>query len=288
MTRKNLADLNKRLVVSSIAVGVLALLLAFSLSFYVQMVFVLLVAALAGVGVWEYAQLARAKDLEPAVKSMVTVAVLEVFAIFAAHKLFVFYEMPVIVIAVGALVFFLSHFKDRSAAIFHVAVEFFGVCYVAVPLGFMLAILYPMSTSGMPWDGRWWLVYLILVTKVTDVGAYFVGRIWGRIKLAPSLSPKKTVEGAIAGFVCAIVCSVFMSFISGFAPFTTFDLPFFAAVILGMCIGVAGQVGDLAESLLKRDAVVKDSNVLPGIGGVLDMVDSLLLTAPIVYFYLKL
>ena len=288
MTRKNLADLNKRLVVSSIAVGVIAVLLAFSLSIYVQILFVLLVAALAGVGVWEYAQLARAKDLQPAVKAMVTAAVLEVFAIFSAHKLIVFYETPVIVIAIAALVFFLIHFKDRSAAIFHVAVEFFGVCYVAVPLSFMLAILYPISISGTSWDGRWWLVYLILVTKVTDVGAYFVGRIWGRVKLAPALSPKKTVEGAIAGFICAIACSILMSFISGLAPDTLFDLPFFAAVILGMCIGVAGQVGDLAESLLKRDAVVKDSNVLPGIGGVLDMVDSLLLTAPIVYFYLKL
>jgi phosphatidate cytidylyltransferase len=288
MTLKNLADLNKRLLVSSISVGTIAVLLAFSLSVYVQVVFVLLVAALAGVGVWEYAQLARAKDLTPSVKAMVTFAVLEVFAFFSAHKLIVFSEMPATIIAIGAVVFFLFHFKDRSSAIFHVAVEFFGVCYVAVPLSFMLGILYPISGSGMSWDGRWWLVYLILVTKVTDVGAYFVGRIWGKVKLAPSLSPKKTVEGAIAGFICAIVVSIFMSFISGLAPSALFDLPFFAAIVLGMCIGVAGQVGDLAESLLKRDAVVKDSNVLPGIGGVLDMVDSLLLTAPIVYFYLRL
>lgn len=286
--KKNLADLRKRLIVSLITVGILATLLAFSLSFYVQIVLVLLVAAFAGVGVWEYAQLARAKDLSPSVKAMVTFAILEVFAIFSAHKQIVFDEMPVIIIAVAALVFFLIHFKDRSAAIFHVAVEFFGVCYVAVPLSFMLAILYPISSTGLSWDGRWWLVYLIFVTKITDVGAYFVGRIWGKIKLAPALSPKKTVEGAIAGFICAIISSVLMSCLSSFAPSGVFELPFFAAVILGMCIGVAGQVGDLAESLLKRDAVVKDSNVLPGIGGVLDMLDSLLLTAPIVYFYLKL
>ncbi len=288
MTRKNLADLNKRLLVSSISVGLIGVLLAFSLSIYVQILFVLLVGALAGVGVWEYAQLARAKDLTPSVKSMVTVAVLEVFAFFSAHKLIVFSEMPATILAIGAVVFFLIHFKDRSSAIFHVAVEFFGVCYVAVPLSFMLAILYPTSITGMSWDGRWWLVYLILVTKVTDVAAYFVGRIWGRVKLAPALSPKKTVEGAVAGFLCAIGCSVLMSCLSGFVPSALFDLPLLAAVILGMCIGIAGQVGDLAESLLKRDAVVKDSNVLPGIGGVLDMVDSLLLTAPIVYFYLKL
>ncbi len=288
MIRKNLNDLNKRLAVSSVLVAIIAFLMIFSGHYLVKTVLVLAVAALAGIGVWEYAQFARAKDLEPAYKAMIAVAVCEVFAFFAAHKLIVFAQMPAIVLAVGAVLFFLIHFKGVSNALLHVAVEFFGVCYVAVPLSFMLAILYPTSLTGMSWDGRWWLVYLILVTKVTDVAAYFVGRLWGRIKLAPLLSPKKTVEGAVAGFLCAVLFSVLMGLLGNMASSSLFHLPFLASIILGMCIGVAGQVGDLAESLLKRDAVVKDSNDLPGLGGVLDMVDSLLLTAPIVYFYLKL
>ncbi len=288
MIRKNLTDLKKRLAVSSIACLVIASLVVFSHLFFVQILLVLLVAGLAGVGVWEYVQFAKAKDLQPAVKSMVAIAVALVFAFFSAHKMIVVSQMPTIVLAFSAVIFFLIHFKDRSDAILHVAVEFFGVCYVAVPLSFMLAIIYPISLTGMSWDGRWWLVYLILVTKVTDVGAYFVGRLWGRVKLAPALSPKKTVEGAVAGFICAVLFSILMSLLGGVFSSSLFVLPLPAAIILGACIGIAGQVGDLAESLLKRDAVVKDSNALPGLGGVLDMVDSLLLTAPIVYFYLKL
>jgi len=250
---------------------------------FVQAILVLLVSALSGVGVWEYAQFARAKDVCPAVKLMILVAVCEVFAFFAAHKGIVIAQTPAIVLILGAMCFFLAHFHSVQRAIVCLAVEFFGVCYVAVPLSFMLAILYPIS-DGVSWDGRWWLIYLILVTKVTDVGAYFVGRLIGKRPLAPLLSPKKTIEGAIAGWLCAIAMSVFLSSLH----MASFQLPWLEASILGACIGIVGQIGDLAESLLKRDAVVKDSNQLPGLGGVLDMVDALLLTSPVVYFYLRI
>lgn len=288
MISKNLGDLSKRLVVSSIVALAIGVLIVFSHLVLVKTILVLCVAGFAGIGVWEYAQFAKAKDLHPAVKTMIIVAACEVFAFFSAHKLIVFSQLPAIVLAVGAVVFFLVHFKDTSDALVHVAVEFFGVCYVAVPLSFMLAILYPISASGHSWDGRWWFVYLILVTKITDIAAYFVGRIWGKRKLAPFLSPKKTIEGAVAGFFSAILLSVLMGWLGDIMGSHLFHLPFMASVILGACVGLAGQVGDLAESLLKRDAVVKDSNALPGLGGILDMVDSILLTAPIVYFYLKL
>ncbi|MBM3198473.1 MAG: hypothetical protein FJZ58_04370 [Chlamydiae bacterium] len=288
MIRKNLVDLQKRFIVSTAAVCILAIFMLWFEVVIVQAMLVLLVSALAGVGVWEYAQFARAKELNPAVKIMVVVAICEVLAFFAAHKLVVVSQTPAIVLVTGAVIFFLVHFGDVHNAIFRVAVEFFGVCYVAVPLSFMLAILYPISLEGVSWDGRWWLMYLIVVTKVTDVGAYFVGRLWGRRKLAPLLSPKKTVEGAIAGLACAILGSLAMRAISMHLNTPFFHLPWIEALVLGACIGIVGQIGDLAESLLKRDAVVKDSNQLPGLGGVLDMVDSLLLTAPIVYFYLKM
>ncbi len=288
MIRKQLTDLRKRCVVSSIAVIVLSSLMYFSDNLFVKTLLVLLVSALAGIGVWEYGRLARAKDLCPAVKAMIVISICEIFAFFAAHKLIVFAQLPAIVLAAGAVVFFLIHFRETSDALFHVAVEFFGVCYVAVPMSFMLAVLYPISSTGTSWDGKWWLAYLILVTKVTDVGAYFVGRLFGKHKLAPTLSPKKTVEGAVAGLICAVLMSVGMSFVGRSISSPLFHLPLIPAVVLGICMGVVGQIGDLAESLLKRDAVVKDSNALPGLGGILDMIDSLVLTAPIVYFYLQL
>jgi phosphatidate cytidylyltransferase len=92
----------------------------------------------------------------------------------------------------------------------------------------------------------------------------------------------------VAGFIAAVLMSVFLSVLGSALSPNYFHLPLTEALLLGACIGALSQVGDLAESLLKRDAVVKDSNRLPGVGGVLDMVDSLLLTAPIVYFYLKI
>jgi phosphatidate cytidylyltransferase len=126
------------------------------------------------------------------------------------------------------------------------------------------------------------------VTKITDVGAYFVGRLWGKTKLSPTLSPKKTVEGAAAGFISAVIASILIHFAGRQFFNSHFGLSFVESIWLGMLIGVFGQIGDLAESLLKRDAVVKDSNTLPGLGGVLDMVDSLLFTAPIVYFFIRM
>jgi phosphatidate cytidylyltransferase len=287
MTQQKLTDLSKRLKVSLLAIALISFLMVFSGNVIIKAVLVLFMALLAAIGIWEYVQLARAKSLQPALKCMIIIAVCEVISFFLAHKLIVFSQLPAIVLSLGAALFFVMHFKETTTALFHVAVEFFGVCYVAVPLSFMLAILYPMSSTGDAWDGRLWLVYLILVTKVTDVGAYFVGRLWGKARLAPILSPKKTVEGAVAGFICAVGCSVLFSWMGSKLFPTYFDLPLLGALFLGSCIGVIGQVGDLAESLLKRDAAIKDSNNLPGLGGVLDMLDSLLLTTPVVYFYLQ-
>lgn len=207
-------------------------------------------------------------------------------AFFIAHKWFHTQELPVFVFAVGVGLFFLNRFRRSDGALIHVAVEFFGVAYIAIPLSYMLAILYPIATPVVE-DGRWWIFYLILVTKITDIGAYFVGRIWGKHRLAPLLSPKKTVEGAIGGLVCTIALSLSMVYLGRTYAGDAFPLAWVDALWLGLLIGVFGQLGDLAESLLKRDAMVKDSNTIPGLGGVLDTLDSLIFTAPIVYFYLK-
>jgi phosphatidate cytidylyltransferase len=125
---------------------------------------------------------------------------------------------------------------------------------------------------------------LIAVTKITDVGAYFVGKLFGKHPLAPYLSPRKTIEGAIGGFCSAVALSLFFCIIGRSVGW---DLSVWHAAWLGMVIGILSQVGDLAESLLKRDAAVKDSNRIPGIGGVLDLLDSVLFTSPVVYFFIR-
>jgi phosphatidate cytidylyltransferase len=285
---KKLPDLKRRMFISLISSVVVALLIIFSYLNWMSIIVAVTIAFLAAVGVWEYAQLVRAKELKPFIKLMIVVAVCQVFAFFLHLRFFDFPLLPFVVAGGGLIVFFVAHFKDIRDALLNVAVEFFSVCYIAIPLSLFLGILYPSSNHLIAQDGRWWLFYLIIVTKVTDIGAYFVGRLWGKHKLAPHLSPKKTVEGALGGFICATAISIAMSYLGKAFSEGTFDLSLSEAVWLGMMLSVAGQIGDLSESLLKRDAFVKDSNTLPGLGGVLDMIDSLLITSPILFFFLRL
>jgi phosphatidate cytidylyltransferase len=150
-------------------------------------------------------------------------------------------------------------------------------------MGMVLGILY----FGHGQDGRFWIAYLLIVTKIADVGAYFAGNLWGKKKLAPTISPKKTVEGAICGLICAMLVSYGFHCLSSSIPGIYFDLTLFQSIILGLLLGLIGQFGDLSESLLKRDANKKDSNSLPGLGGALDSIDSLLFNSAIVYIYLN-
>ncbi len=288
MKLKRMADLNRRLIVSSILGVIVAFLIAFSTSDFVSILLMLCVAALAGIGTWEYVQLAVHKGIQPAARWMIIVAVAEVVALYASLVFVDFPQLPILVLAIAMVLFFLLHFKDTHAALLTIATEFFGVAYIAAPLALMLGVLYPVPHHGIPQEGRWWLVYLIFVTKITDVGAYFVGRLWGRKKLSPTLSPKKTIEGAIAGFFAAVFGSMMIYYFGTHFFEGRFSLSFSESIWLGMLMGILGQMGDLAESLLKRDAVVKDSNTLPGLGGILDMVDSLLFTTPTLYFFLRM
>ncbi len=132
----------------------------------------------------------------------------------------------------------------------------------------------------MAWpDGALWLLFLTTITAASDTGAYFVGKSIGKNKLCPSISPGKTIEGFIGGMVCGTICSLLVAY----AVFDTVNLV--ALTLVAMLLSALGVIGDLVESLLKRSMNVKDSgSILPGHGGVLDRIDSLLLTAPVLYF----
>jgi phosphatidate cytidylyltransferase len=122
--------------------------------------------------------------------------------------------------------------------------------------------------------------FLLLVVWLGDAGAYYVGKQFGRHKLAPRISPKKTIEGGIGGLVVAIITAVVIHFT--FFP----QFPLVHAIIAGVVLSIAGVIGDLAESMWKRSAAVKDSGTLiPGHGGFLDRFDSIFYTAPILYVY---
>ena len=124
------------------------------------------------------------------------------------------------------------------------------------------------------------VLFLLLVVWLGDAGAYYIGKQFGRHPMSPRISPKKTIEGGIGGIVTAIITAVVIHF-------TFFkEIPLVHAIIAGIVLSIAGVVGDLAESMWKRSAAVKDSGTLiPGHGGFLDRFDSIFFTAPILYVY---
>jgi phosphatidate cytidylyltransferase len=132
-------------------------------------------------------------------------------------------------------------------------------------------------------EGLWLIFFLVLVTWAGDTGAYYAGVSLGRRPLAPTLSPKKTVEGLIGGWLAALAAALVASnwFLPSFDPLD--------AVAASFLLTGAGLIGDLSESALKRSAGIKDSGgLLPGHGGVLDRIDSLLFSSPVFYYYVIL
>lgn len=175
-------------------------------------------------------------------------------------------------------ILFLGSFRLKKEITLQMTVTFFGFFYVVIGLSTVLFIVFGNETVIV---GRWWLVYLIGVTKLTDIGAFFIGKRYGKRKLAPRISPNKTVEGLIGGVLLALVGSLLFYLGARAFPSTiVLPLSFGQAIVWGILLACFGHLGDLAESLLKRDAKVKDSNKLPGLGGILDMVDSVLFAGP--------
>jgi len=167
------------------------------------------------------------------------------------------------------------------------AYTLFGLMYVLWLFNFTTKIVYltPRSSVGAV-TGQFYVLYLIAVTKFSDMGAYLLGSAIGRHQMIPHISPQKTWEGFFGALVLSLCASLALYKLM---PGHLSALNWTHATILGLLLGFAAVVGDLAESIIKRSTGVKDSgNLLPGIGGALDLVDSLLFTAPLMFFYLRL
>lgn len=168
--------------------------------------------------------------------------------------------------------------SSMDRAVERIAVTFFGMFLIPWTLAHLLLIR-DIRPGGMQY-----IYFLFIMIWVLDTGAYAVGKKFGRLKLAASVSPKKTVEGAVGGVVTGVLSAIIMR-----ALFMKHLMPVSEAVLLGVLISVVSQFSDLAESVIKRDVGVKDSaNLLPGHGGMLDRFDSFLLGAPLLYYYLSI
>ncbi len=175
-------------------------------------------------------------------------------------------------------------FRNKSSAINNLGSTLLGIFYIGFFAASILNLREFYSGSAFTYSQGGYLILSILVSIwLCDSAAYFIGSAYGLHKLMPRVSPKKSWEGAIAGFIFAVIgLVVAKSLVLEF-------LTMFQAIIIGIIVGLFGQIGDLIESLIKRDANVKDSSaIIPGHGGIFDRFDSLLFTAPIVYLYLRL
>jgi phosphatidate cytidylyltransferase len=170
--------------------------------------------------------------------------------------------------------------KSNTAGILAISTTLFGLMYVPWLLNFIQKINF---FPGI--DGHYYLLYFILITKFSDTGAYAVGSLIGRHKMIPRISPGKTWEGF--GGAIAVSTGASLLFVKLFGHHMA-GMNYLHATILGVILSIAAVLGDLIESLFKREAGLKDSGkFFPGIGGILDLLDSLLFNAPLMYLYLR-
>lgn len=280
MKKEFMSDLKSRLVTSSICLVLLIILIGLAPFDYFKPIFVAAVSLVSSFALLEYFQIAKSKGILPRVSIAIIATILYTFAVFISIEFSSFQALPWIVIGLFLAYLFVSHFSIAENAVTSIAVTFFGMIYITVPLSMLVSIVYFFKDD--PLKGQLWLIYLLAVTKMTDVGGLFIGKFFGKKKLIPTVSPNKTVEGALGGILASILTSVVFAYFSSLVSV-------FGAIILGLILSIFAMLGDLAESLLKRDGGIKDSgHNIPGLGGILDMVDSLIFTTPVIYLFLRL
>lgn len=181
--------------------------------------------------------------------------------------------MGITVALLGLSIYVLFSFGDVKSAASEAALLFFGLLYIPFLLGYLVLL------RSLP-QGVGWIMVMLLIVMSGDSAAYFIGCSFGKHKLYPAVSPNKSVEGALAGLGGSVAGALLGSylFLEGVSAL--------AVIFAALLIGALGQVGDLFESLLKRSFGVKDSGaIIPGHGGILDRLDSILYAAPAAYYY---
>lgn len=217
----------------------------------------------------EYVKMLENKGFYPSLKTILVVdSVFAVLAYFSCFKL-----IPLVLILATMSSFLWVLFKGRQPYIANVATTILGFLFTGC---FPLHLLCLRELD----KGLSFVVLLFMTIIITDIGCYYFGHRFGKHKLAPTISPNKTIEGSIGGSLSAILGAIIFGYFLNLAWYDSF--------VAGVLITVFAQLGDLSESLIKRDAGVKDSgDTLPGHGGFLDRCDSFIFTIPIAFYYFK-
>ncbi len=284
-------ELGRRVAVA--VVGIPLTLAAIAVGGWVLATLIALAAAL---GTHEYYRLTEAKGARPfALPGIGLAAALPLIAVVhpTPGALAPLAAALAIALVLGTLAAAVWARGPEGQPLAAVSYTLFGALYVGGTLGFvpvLRAMGDPAGAGGISLAAGGYVLFPLVVTWAGDSAAYFVGRAWGRRKLAPHASPNKTVEGALAGLAGAALAALAVTWALslGVRPGDPWMGPALAPA-LGALVGAAGQVGDLAESVLKRDAGVKDSGtLLPGHGGALDRLDALFFAVPVFWALLAL
>lgn len=227
----------------------------------------------------EYADILRNKGFLPFFKFILVISVSMLLISASGYDNLI----PLVLIA-GTIGSFLAVlFRGRQPYIANVATTILGFLIAWLPCHvFLIRQMGPeVELFGITFrQGLYFLVFIFFVILLTDIGAYFFGTRFGKHKLSPVISPKKSVEGAVYGGISAIIVGLIIGKLIGISLYHSF--------VLALIVTVMAQLGDLSESLIKRDAGVKDSGTsLPGHGGFLDRADSYLFSVPVAYYYIK-
>lgn len=254
----------------------------------------------------EFISMAQAKGYKPS--SRIVIGMILAFVVLASlpklpgmnlPETFPLSHYPILLTVGICISFFRLVLRSEKppATIADIASTILGFIYV----GWMpshLVLLRNLAPAGEPYisnplqqPGLAYVWVSLFIIWATDVLAYYCGKKWGKTKLIPEISPKKTVEGALGGLLAAIFWSTFVVYVADnwLFPSHPFQFKLWQAPLMGLFVSVASQLGDLCESLIKRDAGMKDSsNMIPGHGGFLDRGDSLLFGGPISYYWIKI
>jgi len=247
--------------------------------------FTLLAAVCGGLGVFEFYRLAGVLKTIPLAILGVIITIL--FIIYP-HIRYSFNLPPASLVLTGAVILSLIMlvFLPKEEGLFiHWATMAAGILYIGWMLSFLILLRLEPGTAAFPEAGRNFVFLALFATFGSDTAAYFIGKAIGRHKLSPQISPGKTWEGTAAGIIGGVIICLL------FTIDTPLQLPlnYWQAVLLGVLVSVFGQIGDLVESLVKRNYGVKDSgSLMPGHGGMLDRMDSILFGGVVVYIYYSL
>ena len=311
-------------LVSRVLVALVAIPFMFFIIMYGSFPFFILIALISSLALYEFYKMTESKGAKPIIQLGLLFGVLlqlvfmhervsfVIVGKLARADIYIHYPTQfVLLLAVISLFVFcvilVELFRNNGSAMLNIASTIFGVLYISLFLGMLIATrelfewehfnafflsksfkalqsgeVQGLTTGLKSWGG--YFIFAVFVTIwVCDSSAYFAGRAFGKHKLFERVSPNKTWEGAIAGFLFSVIVMIVAKFlVIQFLSITH-------AIVVGVIIGIFGQIGDLCQSLLKRDSGIKDSSALiPGHGGFFDRFDSIIFVSPLIYLYLDL